>query len=484
MKNPVAAGWSPSPVHLRYIAALRGIAPSEPETPFTYVRIGAFDPESLTCLAASNPEGRFYGLHEDPLLSEKAQDAANQRGLVNITFGNLASSVPDTVAFIVCDVASTSFSEEKRATLFDFAQKHLLANGLFCLRYATAPNEEALTRFAIDALASETAPKDQTTLWHKIEILGKNCFARAPQTKDLLALARTNGLVAKDIASSGSFSVMADLLPREFSYVGDAVISANYADLSVEKEIQETLLPFESSLFYEPIKDFALCRLVREDIWARRPVTQTLDPVALFNTFTFGISEMNKPLPSTLEIPSGRTLSFQTPLMKALIGLMTKMPAGIGDFLSVPSGKGFAPDDVLSCVQLLVATHIASPMRGRYAIRRDPKSAVATTSKINRFLNTMVVESSTVSVASPVVGNGIVLSVREALVLQAIARAGIANAAGALYKELGALSERNPALAATIMDHAEPSHEMADALMRNVLEKEMLRWYAYGLMAA
>lgn len=487
MKNTTDANWSPSPVSLRYIAALRGIAPCKAQTAFTYVRVGTFDPESLTCLATSNPEGRFYGFHEDGLLSEKAQDAANQRGLVNVTFGNMTSSVPDDIAFLVCDISSgPRFSDERREQLFDLAQQNVKPGGLFCLRYATAPDEEALTRFVLDALASETAPGDKPKLWDKMETLGKTLFERASRAKDVLDLARANGEFAKGSAASSSFSVMEGLLPREFSYVGDGVVGANYLDLSVEKDAQETLLSFEPSLFYETVKDFALCRLVRQDVWARRPVMQTLDPVALFDAFTFGMpgKDNDDELPLALKTPGGKTVSLKTPLMKALIALMTKMPAGIGDFLSTPAGKLFAPDDVLACVQTLVAAGLAVPMRGRYVVRAAPQSAVATSAKINRFLNAMIVDASFVLVASPVAGAPLRLSAREALVLQAIARAGISNAAGALYQELGALAQRSPALACTLMDHAEPSHEAADALLRTVLEREAPRWYAYGLMAA
>ena len=51
-----------SPAPLSYVAALRGIRPRKPGDRFAYAEIACNDPERLICLAASNPEGHFYGL--------------------------------------------------------------------------------------------------------------------------------------------------------------------------------------------------------------------------------------------------------------------------------------------------------------------------------------------------------------------------------------------------------------------------------------
>jgi hypothetical protein len=54
-----------SPVSLSYIAALRGFKPRRPGEAFTYALVNCPSPELLIGLAASNPEGQFYGLTGD-----------------------------------------------------------------------------------------------------------------------------------------------------------------------------------------------------------------------------------------------------------------------------------------------------------------------------------------------------------------------------------------------------------------------------------
>ena len=55
-----------SPVSLRYIAALRGyLAAQTSDGSFSYVDATCNNPEALTCLAASNPDGIFFGFIKD-----------------------------------------------------------------------------------------------------------------------------------------------------------------------------------------------------------------------------------------------------------------------------------------------------------------------------------------------------------------------------------------------------------------------------------
>ena len=67
--------------------------------------------------------------------------------------------------------------------------------------------------------------------------------------------------------------------------------------------------------------------------------------------------------------------------------------------------------------------------------------------------------------------------------MQAINRVGMADSAGALLIELERIANE-PALAALIMDAAEPTADMADNIMQDVIERSMVQWYAYGLLAA
>ncbi len=492
MTNDFSSLLNVSPVNLRYVAALRGIVPANSGTPFTYVQTGAFDPEDLICLALSNPEGRFLGILESPLAAKKAQEIANKRKITNLSFGDPASQPPSEIDFLCHDAPQKMLSQEERGALFDQAEKHLAQGGLFCLRYKTALTEDSLLQYLIAEYVPELSGAQTEGFLQELRVLGQNYFSQHPIALTALekALETKNpesffeNCAATEQPISGSFETLAGLLPHSFAYAGDANIAANYLELSVPQQAQEPLLKYKKHLLYESFKDFALTRLVRNDVWARMPVNSSVNKPELFNPFTFGITGAKKDVPSQINMLNGKTLDLTAPLFSNLIDLMTKLPLSVGDFIAHPTGKTFSGDDVLASIQILVAAGIAQPMRARYEGRQEKKATLVPTQGINDFLNTMEIKTPLVRIASPVVGSAVTLSARNALVLQAISRVGLDLSAGALFLELEALSKQNPALASKIMDAAEPSHEMADTILRSVIDEEIKRWYAYGLMAA
>src|SRR5580698_10388743 len=75
-----------SPAPLSYVAALRGIRPRLPGDRFMYAEVISSDPARLICLAASNPEGQFYGLITSAADKAKAEKLAQMREVGNVAF--------------------------------------------------------------------------------------------------------------------------------------------------------------------------------------------------------------------------------------------------------------------------------------------------------------------------------------------------------------------------------------------------------------
>jgi hypothetical protein len=95
----------------------------------------------------------------------------------------------------------------------------------------------------------------------------------------------------------------------------------------------------------------------------------------------------------------------------------------------------------------------------------------------------LAVTDSEVLLASPVVGEGVIVPARDALVIQAINRAGMKDSVDALMPELLRVAN-DPALASHIMDVAEPTAEIAHDMIVDVVNNAMLQWYVYGMLAA
>lgn len=477
-----------SPVRLSYVAALRGVVPRKAGNSFAYAQTGLFEVEDLLCLAASNPDGKFYGLMPDEPSSVEASMAAKRRQVWNVSFGSSLSILPDKLDYL----CGANIPDEKKEDFFSLAENRLKEGGLLAYRYPSYANPDESLRFLIAEYAPELSDSQAKEFLAEIKKLGSAYFTDHPIARaalDKAIAAQEPSLFFEACGSeapcpSGAFDTMAALLPRGFAFAGDADVGANYLEIAAPPEAHEVLIKAKDHLLYEPVKDFALQRLVRNDVWVKLPAEQSADKPTLFGLFTFGITTPREKIPSALPT-KGASIDLSSSLFSSLIDLMCVLPMGIGDFLQHPTGKGFDPDDILAAVQILVAGGIARPMRGRYEGLLSADIAYPLWSNgFNAYLKEYPITESSVLLASPIVGGAVSLSAREALVLQALSRVGLANVSGALQPELETLARKNPALAAQIMDAVTPTDEIVHNLVTESLQKGMVRWYAYGLLAA
>jgi len=482
-----------SPVRLSYVGALRGLKPHSTEAEMTFAQTGSFDPDTLICLAASNPNGTFFGLIPDAAQAEKAQQGATLRKIANVTFVCTPDRIPADLDYLCCEETATQPSPAQRDALFTLAQTKLRAGGLFAFRYKAYDNPDQILQFLVGEYAPELSDAQAIEFLDEIKDLGTTYFAEHP----IASAALDKAIQGKTPASffeacrttaqaplSGTFATMEGLLPRAFSFVGEADIRANYIELVAPIASHKVLDQARDHLLYEPLKDFALQRLIRNDVWVKTPVEQTFDNAELYNQFTFGITMPRDNVPTKVATHSG-DINLNSMLFKRLIDLMTTLPMGVGDFLHHPAGHGMNPDEVVSAINVLIACGIAQPMRSRYE-GEDPSNVARPvwTTSFNEFIDLAEISEPTVRLASPIAGGPLTLGARDALVLQAVNRVGLAHCAGSLRPELERLLQKNPLLASQITDSTEATDEVVHNIIASVVTNSLARWFAYGLLAA
>jgi precorrin-6B methylase 2 len=486
-----------SPAPLSYMAALRGVKPRKAGTAFTYAVVGCRTPDLLAALAASNPEGRFYGFMATEAACTQATENAQVRQVGNVYFFSaqpselLAKTEKDmpSLNYLCCDESEKSLTAPERKALFDFAAKALQPGGLFVINYRTSADEKGILHFLVSEFAPEMNATQACAFLLDLKKLGGFYFKQHADYAAKLAQAIVRNvpdeffsLFDKDPASSATFDTIVELGPRGFSYVGDSSIAASYIELSVPAEAQQTIVECRDNPLYESIKDFAQNRAVRSDIWCRQPAATSTDLAELFGGFTFGITLPRDKVPAELEV-QGKTVPLNSPLYLKLIDLMVLMPVGVGDVLAHPNAEGFTAEDIIGAIQILAACGIARPMRGLHRIEHvenltQPRLA----GTFNQYLETVSLTGSTMPMSSPVLGDVITLSARDALVMQALDRVGLANSVSALLPELQRLAQ-NPSQAARVMN-AEPTAESARQMIEDVVTESIIKWYAYGLLKA
>jgi len=490
-----------TPVTLSYVAALRGVRPRQPGEKFAYAEVAGSDPDRLICLAASNPEGRFFGLMARPADKADGERLATARQVSNVTFlegcledyltraGKGDSTIPP-LHYLCVDERQAALPASERAALFALAEKLLLPGGLFGYRYRAYDQEDGSLRLLVQAFAPEMDAAQAQEFLQELKKLGPAYFGSHPKEAAKLEQAIASGVPDQFFADyeageirSGSLNTLLGLHPRGFSYAGDADIGMNYVERAAPASAHQLIIDCSTSPLYEPIKDFALNRQKRCDIWCRQPAPTTANLSELFGGFVYGITLARADVPKQVKSENG-AINLDTPLYTKLVDFMTLMPLSIGDFLAHPEGKAYSPADVVGAVQILVACGLARPMRGHYQSTTQANIAQPRLAgSFNQYLDKTTVTGAKIWLASPMAGGAVTVSARDALVMQALNRAGLANSVSALLPELERLA-KDPASAARVMDAGAPSAEMATSMIKDSVSQSIVQWYAYGLLAA
>lgn len=488
------------PVELAYAAALRGVLPRQANAPFRYVRCGAMDVQEMLSLAASNPEGEFLFVLPDVAQAGAAQARANVLRLPNLAFLGMSLSelraaltngtqriAPADYLCINCMTADVPHQEA-----LALAEPLTAPGGLFVCRYAPFAAPEDGLRFMAAEFTPELPLEQHAEFLHELKQLGQNYFAQHPRQ----AMELNQALAAQQPQNflhpltegvkpeSATLKTVVALAAHRFAYVGDAEVSANYLEMMIPPASQDMLYGLREHLLYEIIKDYATARVCRTDIWVKPPARLTDNLAALFGGFYYGLTDVGQALPDTLDI-NGQQIDLKTPLVARLLGLMRVMPVTIGDFLAHETGQAFKPTEVVMAVQILVACGLIAPMRGSFgglgqADQHNPRLL----GQYNQQLRGMVIDGVSALLASSVAGRPLRLGLQEALVLQAVDRAGFAESASALLPELVRIAGSRAQAPLIFGTGEDVAPDFAENLIRDICTTHMLGWYALGILDA
>ena len=487
-----------APVSLSYVAALRGYMPRKPGEAFAYAMANCTHPEILVALAASNPEGKFYGFVSDTDLCSRATRLAADRQVDNVWFLGLKISaiakgevtLPE-FDYLVCDESQKILTNAERAAVFDIAASQLRPNGLFNYAYRAYGDAFEALRFLVREVSPDLTPEQASDFLLEIKKLGHLYLKTRPDLASKLDQAIARNVPDEFFAlfdeggetHSNTFNTVTAMRSHGMVYAGAGQIGSNYIELCIPAEAQPIIVNCQQNPLYEAIKDFAAMAAVRSDIWCRSTAVKSASPAQLFGGFTYGITLPEDKVPPSIDV-FGKAVDVSAPVYRKLISLMTLQPAAIGDVLQDAEGKLFTPAEVVDAVQILVALGVARPMRG--AREANNVSSVAQprfAGNFNRYIDKLSVNGDELPMASPVMGDVVSVSSRDVLVMQALNRAGLANSVSALLPELERLA-KNPASAAQITDTATPTEETAYKMINDVVSQSIVQWYAYGLLEA
>ncbi|MDD3029918.1 MAG: methyltransferase regulatory domain-containing protein [Alphaproteobacteria bacterium] len=489
-----------SPISLRYIAALRGNIPSKIHQEFTYADACCRTPEALICLAASNPDGRFYGFVANDTDRRAAEDLAVQREIFNIIFLtgtpsdilerlDKGSSLPPMLDYLCCDESDESLPADARTALFELAQKRLNPGGLFVTTYHILSRRDDTLRLLAQSAAGETDPAKKSAFLSEIKTMGSPFFAENPTILDTLNKAITSGepqpffdAFNDTAAVSKTIETILGIGSRGFVYAGDTLLSSNFAEATLSHEAYDLIAARRKDVLYEVFKDFALNRQVRSDIWIKEPSERTDSVGVLFGGFAYGLLSKRSAVPKE-HTALGGSFNLSSSLFENILDLMALMPVGVGDIMNRYPDLANEPHKIIESIQVLIACGYVAPMRGiREPLHTETIAQPRFVGSFNRFFDKVHLSDEDVVLASTVAGCGVVLSARDAFVMQAINRAGLTNSVAALLPELCRIA--GTPVGQSIIRANEATAEIAHAMVLDSVEKSLPQWYAYALLEA
>jgi SAM-dependent methyltransferase len=320
-----------SPSLIGYAALCKGFVPPPIAQNFTYCELGCGRGGSVNLLAAANPQGEFFANDFNPKHIAIARNLAAEAETSNVHFFDrsfeefINEDLPD-FDFIVLQGIYSWISLENRQAIVQFLAKKLKVGGLVYLSYnclpgwsytmplrelmlahseqSTEPLVQRIDRaiqFAEKLLETEAAyfninPGAKADL-ERIKGEGRNYLAHEYFNRDW------HPMYFKD--------VMQELTPAKLNYLGsaDLIHHIDYLCLPVPAQelFKENLPELKNPIFQETVRDFAINRRFRRDIFEKGALSLSqLEQIERLEALRFTMIVPRSFIKKEMQVPAGK----------------------------------------------------------------------------------------------------------------------------------------------------------------------------------
>ena len=435
-----------APTAIRYAASLNRVVPPAITNNFRYLELGCGLGQSLTTLAAANPQGEFVGIDINPSHIETIEKSISAGCLKNAqAIHSDFTSLPEdlgTFEFISLHGVFSWVSPEVREQILDIAKKHLAPGGLLLVSYNAMPGWAHLQ--PIRGILRQYAALRQGDTTQRIrDALNYLVFIRDKKAKyfedNPRAAAYVDGLLKQDLRylaheylnehwTSFYFSEVAAMFgSAEMAFVGSLPIHTNFWDLCVRPEFQDLFRTTSNRLVTESHKDFCANTAFRWDIYSKQPkITESAeDRLESIDGLYFRAIRNDIKLP--LKINLGVvTSTVQGPLYEVLLTILSQDTLSLSEIQKHPQLAQHSLVDIIRAVDAGVAMGLFEVTAAPVAA---PAKAIPKQLSISLPFNRFVLENDLLSgrpvaLASVATGTGYTLGDFDAAILYELSSAG------------------------------------------------------------
>jgi len=369
-----------APAWLDHVALLQGWAPPVRKRGFAWCDLGCGQGVTAAVLAATHPEGNFYGIDAMPAHIAHARRLAAEAGISNVRFhaADFSSAVElDLPGFdyIVAHGVYSWVDPAARDALRRFIDRHLKPGGLVYVSYNAMPGRAADLPFQrlMQALGG-SLPGDSIAR-----------VAAAAEIVDSLGALKAPALVASPMAKmvkkrterhapaylahellGASWEplcvteVRAAMAAIGLSPVGSATLIENYDSFVLGKAARKALAAIADPDARELTRDFLIDQFFRRDVFARK--AKRLGEDACRRCLLASAFSLTRPaamIAYKLSTPAGR-LRFDNVATRHIVAVLAGGPRRLADI----AARGVTERDLLAAALALSAAGVLSPVEG------------------------------------------------------------------------------------------------------------------------
>lgn len=278
-----------APSLLRFVTDLGAVEAVDITQPFNYFELGCGNGDTTILLAAANPIGRFFGIDFNPAHIHNAQKRADASGVANVTFIEksfaelLDADVPEADVVVLHGVYSW-VNAENRQHIVKFIRRRLKPAGLVYISYnalpglsQVAPLQRLLVEYAATSKGSlESRVRESVRFATGIESAGAKYFNGNPLAKLRLERMRQQDprYLAHEYFNSDwspfyHADIVRDLAAAKLNFAASATLLDNFEQLILPANLLKTVAGFSDRAMAETIKDFAVNQVFRRDVFTR-----------------------------------------------------------------------------------------------------------------------------------------------------------------------------------------------------------------------
>lgn len=426
-----------APAHLNLALLHLGRAAPSLEQAFTYLELGFGQGLGLNMLAATHPQGQFFGNDFMPAHVQGAQRLAEHAGLSNLhlfedSFAQLLTRDLPPMDYIVLHGVYTWVNDENRSIIVALLGKLLKSQGVVYVSYNCLPGWSV--KAPLQRLMSEfaQAQTDGTVLERYRAARDFLGALEAADAAFFVSNSAARGML-REISQASDAYLLHEFAPKgwapfyhcdvarhlasaDLRYAGSAKLFNNFPAYSLRPETRVLLEATPDAGLRETVRDFAMQTTFRRDIFVRDArALDDADIAAQYRELKFALWRPPASCALSCQIPVG-ALQLDEASFRPLLNSLSQGPQDLQSLLALAPFAELGPARCIDAINVLLCLDYIG-IAPRRPLQRE---AAARLHALNRTLAARLLAGERLSgFASASLGAAIAISYHDLLFLAA-----------------------------------------------------------------